>query len=55
MTWDYFRQYIIMEYQKITNLLGKTPEEVPRFAFKKWIEVHGQLRNAEVDTNQVNK
>ena len=31
-----------MEYQKITNLLGKTPDEVARFITKKWIEVHDQ-------------
>ena len=31
-----------MEYQKITNLLGKIPEKVPRFITKKWIEVHDQ-------------
>ena len=31
-----------MEYQKITNLLGIKPDEVPRFITKKWIEVHDQ-------------
>ena len=36
-----------MEYQKITNLLGTTPAEVPRFINKKWIEVHDQSGNAE--------
>ena len=36
-----------MEYQKITNLLGTTPDEVPRFITKKWIEVHDQSGNAE--------
>ena len=35
-----------MEYQKITNLLGKTTDEVPRFVTKKWIEVHDQSGNA---------
>ena len=29
-----------MEYQKITNLLGTTIDEVPRFITKKWAEVH---------------
>ena len=28
-----------MEYQKITNILGNIPDEVPRFINKKWIEV----------------
>ena len=36
-----------MEYQKITNLLGIKPDEVPRFITKKWIEVHDQSGNAE--------
>ena len=31
-----------MECQKITNLLGKTSEKVPRFITKNWIEVHDQ-------------
>ena len=31
-----------MEYQKITILLGKIPDKVPRFITKKWIEVHDQ-------------
>ena len=36
-----------MEYQKVTKLLGTTPNKVPRFITKKWIEVHGQSGNAE--------
>ena len=28
-----------MDYQKIKNLLGTMPDEVPRFITKKWIEV----------------
>ena len=36
-----------MEYQKVTNLLGTMPNEVPRFITNKWIEVHDQPRNAE--------
>ena len=31
-----------MEYLKITNLLGTTPNEMPRFITKKWVEVNGQ-------------
>ena len=31
-----------MEYQKITNLLGNTPDNVPKFITKKWIEVNDQ-------------
>ena len=29
-----------MEYQKITNLLGTTHDEVSEFISKKWVEVH---------------
>ena len=36
-----------MEYQKITNLLGTTSDNVPRFITKKWIEVRDQSGNAE--------
>ena len=31
-----------MEYQKITNLLGTTLDEVPRLITKKWVKVHDQ-------------
>ena len=34
-----------MEYQNITNLLGTTPNEVPRFITKKLIEVYDQFAN----------
>ena len=36
-----------MEYQKIINLLGTTPDEVSKFITKKWIEVRDQSGNAE--------
>ena len=36
-----------MEYQKIINLSGTTPDEVPRFITKRWIDVHDQSGNAE--------
>ena len=36
-----------MEYQKITNLLDTTPDNVPRFITKKLIEVHDQSGSAE--------
>ena len=36
-----------MEYQRITNLLRTTPDEVPRFITKKWIEVHDHSGSAE--------
>ena len=43
---DCFRNHITMEYQKITNLLGTTPNEMPRFISKKWVEVHDQSGDA---------
>ena len=36
-----------MQYQKITNLLDTTSDNVSRFITKKRIEVHGQSGNAE--------
>ena len=36
-----------MEYQKIINLSGTTPDEVPRFITKRWIDFHDQSGNAE--------
>ena len=36
-----------MEYQKITNLIGKTPKEGPRFITKKCKEVRDQPGIAE--------
>ena len=36
-----------MEYQKITNLLGTTINEIPRFTTKRWVEVHDQSGSAD--------
>ena len=36
-----------MEYQKITNLLGTTLDEVPRFITNKWVEVHDHSDSIE--------
>ena len=38
-----------MEYQKITNLLGTTTDETPRFITKKWVEVRDQSGSADDD------
>ena len=35
-----------MKYRKITNLLRTTPNEMPRFITKKWVEVHDQSGEA---------
>ena len=42
-----FSHHIIKEYQKITNLLDTTLDNVPRFIIKKWIEVYDQSVRAE--------
>ena len=47
MTWNCFRHYVKIEHQKITNLLGTTPDRVPRFITKKWVEVHDQSGSAD--------
>ena len=47
MTWDYFKHHIKMEYQKITNLLGTTLDEIPRFITKKWVKVYDQSGSAD--------
>ena len=36
-----------MEYQKITNLLDTTSDNVPRFITKKWVEVYDQSGSAD--------
>ena len=47
MTWQCFKHHIKKEYQKITNLLGTTFDEVPRFITEKWVEVHDQSGSAD--------
>ena len=42
-----------MEYQKITNLLGNTSDNVPRFITKKWIEVHDQSEETHNTNKQI--
>ena len=51
MTLDCFEHkmwhhYIKMEFQKIANFPGATPDDkdFPRFVTKKWIEVYNQLK-----------
>ena len=36
-----------MEYQKLTNLLDATSDNIPRFITKQWVEVHDQSGNVE--------
>ena len=44
-----------MEYQKMTNLLDATSDNVPRFITKKWVEVLIRQVVLKIDTNPVNK
>ena len=43
-----------MEYQKITNLLGITFDEIPRFITKKWVKLHDQSGSTD-DRYKTNK
>ena len=36
-----------MEYQKLTDLLGTTIDEIPRFITKKWVKVYDQSGSAD--------
>ena len=42
-----FKHHIKMEYQKLTNLLGTTIDEIPKFITKKWVEIHDQSGSAD--------
>ena len=42
-----FWHHIKIEYQEITNLLDTTPDNVPKFITKKWVQVHDQSGSAE--------
>ena len=56
MTWDCFKHHIKTEYQKITNLLGTTIDEIPRFITKKLVKGYDQSGSADDrDINQTNK
>ena len=43
-----FLHHTKMEYQKITNLLGNTFNDVPGFITKKWIKIHSNSGSTEV-------
>ena len=49
-----FRHHVKVKYQKITNLLDTTSDNVLRFITKKWLEVHDQSGSAE-DRNKPGK
>ena len=35
---------MIMEYEKIINLLGNTPNKSSKFKTKNWVEINDELR-----------
>ena len=42
-----------MEYPKITNVLGNTPNKVPRIITRNWIELHDQSGYSNSIKNQI--
>ena len=42
-----------MEYQKIINLLGKTPNQPTKFRTKNWVETNDDSRGTYNNNNQV--
>ena len=46
-------EYQKMEYQKINNLLGSTPDKVSKFIAKKWIEVNNQSGKPYITNKQI--
>ena len=42
-----------MEYQKIITFIRNTPDKVPRFIIKKWIEVHDQSNKIHSTDKQI--
>ena len=43
MNYDQYNN-IILEYQKIINLIGNTPDQLSKFRTKTWIEINNQSR-----------
>ena len=43
---NYWWSEIIMEYQKIINLLDNTPNQPSKFRTKNWVEVNDEARGA---------
>ena len=42
-----------MEYQKIINLLGNTPNQPTKFRAKKWVEINNDARGTYNITSQI--
>ena len=44
---------IIMEYQKIINLLSKTPNQPTKFRTKNWVEINNDSRGTYNTNSQI--
>ena len=44
---------IIMEYQKIINLLNKTPNQPTKFRTKNWVEINNDSRGTYNTNSQI--
>ena len=42
-----------MEYQKIINLLDKTPNQPSKFRTKNWVEINDESRGTHDEVNQI--
>ena len=42
-----------MEYQKIINLLDKTPNQPSKFKTKNWVEINDESRGTHDEVNQI--
>ena len=42
-----------MEYQKIINFLGNTPNQPTKFRTKNWVEINGDLRGTYNTNSQI--
>ena len=49
VNYRWLKHHIKTEYQKITNLLGTTLDETPRFITKNWVKFHDQSGLADDD------
>ena len=48
---DYYN--IIMEYQKIINLLGNTSNQPSKFRTKTWVEINDESRRTHNTNSQI--
>ena len=44
---------MVMEYQKIINLLDNTPNQPTKFRTKNWVEINDESRGTHNTNNQI--